>query len=486
MRLNSNLHANIFETKIKGKVSFRLLCKDEVLGKLFDHWSFSLTNKYAFQTTKTYSYAVCYFLNYFIEMTHENDSLTPIFLYEIFENYESFLAFGKDSEIEIIANAAINLKSRSLSGSSIETHFSAVNLFIDASESMRIGMLQLEERGYLSEGATSTTSLVLSAYENSPYNLKAAIKKNSWLAGCISGGYKKLKRRKLKLKSKPKLIARTNDYGGDELTFPIDLCSQLIYSTNCLRDRTLWSLIAATGIRISEALSIFTTDIKYSPDLSKKPEVEIISPESRFDVLKKYLTQSDISKLSHKGRIYPNTFLIEPFASIFWQSLADYTEQENLKEKRTGFTSRHPFLFRNLKSGSPLISSYVSLLERFQKASRSVTGETYGFHSLRHMYAYYLCNYCPNPNPTKEKPFGLDISLVQKYMGHASLATTKRYARTDLDLLNATIATANMLRVSCDSFTIMDIQIKYVERQLAAMKEKRDSLFLKNKEVAQL
>lgn len=477
MQIISKLHASIFETKTNDKVSFRLLCNDDVLEKFFDHWSHSLSNNYSYQTTKTYSYAVCNFLNFLIEMSRLNGSLTPFFLYEVLESYESFLAFGKDSEIKIIADTAINLKSNCLSGSSIETYFAAVNSFIDASNNMREGMLQLEERGYLSKDIASTTSLLLSAYENTPSKVKAAIKKNSWLAGCLSGGYKKLKRRKIQIKSKPKMIIRTDNYGGDEKSFPIDLCSKLIYSTDCLRDRTLWSLIAATGVRISEALSIFTSDIKFSLNSDKTPKIFIIPPETRIDSLKNFLTENEISKLSHKGRTHPDTFLIEPFATIFWDALADYTEQENLKDKKRGVPNYHPFLFRNLKNGNHVVSSYMSLLERFQKAAKKITGNTYGFHSLRHMYAYYLCNYCPSPDPKKNKEFGLDISLVQKYMGHSSIETTKRYARTDLDLLHITMATANMLRMSQDSFTVMDVHIQHVEKQLSVMKKKREEFY---------
>ncbi|WP_410784610.1 tyrosine-type recombinase/integrase, partial [Leifsonia sp. SIMBA_070] len=67
-----------------------------------------------------------------------------------------------------------------------------------------------------------------------------------------------------------------------------------------------------------------------------------------------------------------------------------------------------------------------------------MTGTSYGFHSLRHMYAYYLVNHCPNPRDPNR--FGLDLKMVQLLMGHKSIKSTERYARKDAKMLEATFA----------------------------------------------
>lgn len=54
-----------------------------------------------------------------------------------------------------------------------------------------------------------------------------------------------------------------DEFGGDEKAFPIDKCAELIDSAPSLRDKVLWSLTAASGCRISEALNMLKDDIVF-------------------------------------------------------------------------------------------------------------------------------------------------------------------------------------------------------------------------------
>jgi integrase/recombinase XerD len=256
-------------------------------------------------------------------------------------------------------------------------------------------------------------------------------------------------------------------FGGDDKAFPIDKCLDLIQSATCSRDKMLWSLLAASGPRVSEALTMLEQDIK--PGESELNRVKIIDPSTRRNVLIKYLTESEINALPHKGRAHFQTFLIEPFASMFWIALEEY--KTDLRKQRLLAPVTHGFLVRNLKNGEPMYNSYQTLYERFHAAALRTTGKSYGFHSLRHMYGYYLLNHCPNPKPHSNRRYGLDIETVQKFMGHQSVKSTQRYARQDAHLLQATLAAANLARLTGGPKTVAEARIAFHQQEIKHLKQ---------------
>ena len=470
-------HAELMSTERNGFSTFRLLCSDNLLCEFFDSWVYQLATKDSFKTARTYAYAVVQFINYIIEIAEQHNGLTPILMLRALDSYESFLAFGEESESELAANAAkgIGFK-KGLSGASITTHFAAVNRFINASENLRIALLELEASGYIDDANASMLPITVAKYITTPPKIKAAIKSTSWLAGCIAGGYKKIKTTGLKPKSKVKTTIYADEFGGDEKTFPIDKCRELIESAPNLRDKTLWSFIAASGVRYTEAATVTLDDVD-----TKLRKVVIIDPDTRRDMFKGYLTESQINKLDHKGRTHPETFLIEPFNSMFWRYFAEYIESEYKKENKRASIITHRFVFRDLRNGKPLLNSYQTLYEPFHNVAKTVTAQSYGFHSLRHMYGYYLANFCPSPYPRPDQPFGLPIEQVQKYMGHSSAATTARYGRKDMFLMESMLATINMLRLENPAFSVADQRIKYLESQLKQLKleQQKQNLLIK-------
>ena len=272
------VHAELMSTVRNGFTTFRLLCSDEMLGDFFDEWAFKLAKKYPYNTNKTYSYAVLKFINYILEVAEQCNGLTPLVMNKALDSYESFLAFGEESDCSLASSVAKALGSKPIGGSAIETNFAAVNAFIDVSENLRVALLELESMGYIANAASSMIPITSSKYIETPAKVKAAIKSKSWLAGCISGGYKKIKRAGLKPKSSAKTIIYADNLGGDEKTFPIDLCRNLINQAPNLRDKLLWSFIAATGVRVSEAATVMLDDI----DTSSRT-ISIIPPESRVE-----------------------------------------------------------------------------------------------------------------------------------------------------------------------------------------------------------
>ncbi|SNB73921.1 integrase/recombinase XerD [Pseudomonas sp. LAIL14HWK12:I4] len=460
---------SIMETFRAGRPTYRMLSADVVTSEFFDTWIFELSKRQAWNTVKSYGPAVLLFIQYIQVVADRNGGLTPLLLTEAIEGYENFLAYGTGSSVKLSRSVARILGNRKMGGSSIRKHLTAVNNFIDASETFRKAIFQLQETGYVGKDLISALPAITSQYVAAPRKISVAIGNSSWLAGCIAGGAKRIRQVGLVATSKPSTMAHTDSYGGDEKVFPIDLCVKLIESATCLRDKTLWSLLAACGCRISEALTMFTSDVCIYPGKPADSYVQIIDPNSRIKELSRFMTDVAISKLSHKGRLHPETFLIEPFASHFWVNLDLYIAEQRALEMKRHRPVSHRFLFRNLLNGEGMPSSYQAVWERFNAAAKALTGESYGFHSLRHMYAYYLHNHCPNP--FKPGAFGFELGVVQKLLGHSSATAVERYARKDSHMLRASMAAMNLMRMRDSTFNVAKVQIEHLRQQIAHLEK---------------
>lgn len=457
------IHFETVKSSRNGRTFYRLLCSDPAVAEFFDHWTYGLAARCSPNTVRTYSEAVKLFLAYVYAIAHIRGGLTNLILADAIDGYESYLVYGSESSDPYISAAAKLIGNRSMGGSSIRVHIAGINNFIAASESFRVSLQQLVETGYVSDVLVTTLPLTTSRHAGASVGVKRAIKDSSWLAGCLQGGVRRVPKATLVPVSKRSNVTYTDRFGGDDLVFPIDKCQALIESALCLRDKVLWSLIAASGCRISEALTIFRDDVKIDLDTPSKSRVLIIDPATRLKELSKFMGDAALSVLSHKGRKVAETYLIEPFASMFWTYLDEYIQEQRALESSKHRPVTHRFLFRNLLNGKPIPSSYQAMWERFHKAAKAVTGRGYGFHSLRHMYAYYLVNHCPNP--FVPGTFGMDLAFVRDVMGHASTKTTENYARKDGFMLEATLSAMNLSRIRSTDHSVVSVQIQYLERK---------------------
>ncbi len=464
--------AFVCEAERNGYKYYKLICNDHYLCDFFDHWSYQLSCKKSFRTVKIYSQGVEAFINYLFEAEEIFGSLDVYGLHDALESFESYLVFGSNSDSKLAKEVATRLRNgETASASTVNTYFAGLNNFLEKSENFRSTLLSLQLRGV--KTAINPTDVPLSLYEqiDTPDNIKRAVKESSWMSGCISGGMRRIKKKHLAISAPKSTVIFTDEYGGDEKTFPIDLAKELIDSAPNLRDKVLWSLIAASGCRISEAQTLLKRDIKI--DISKMDneitvikKIYIVDPDTRKEELSKFLTETQINSLPHKGRTPPDTYLIEPFASIFWKTYDEYLADEIKKSKKRGLTVDHGFLIRLVPTGEPAIDSYQTLYDTFSAAAKALTGNTYGFHSLRHMYGYYLKNFCPMGNGK----FGMELKDVQKYMGHGSISATGRYARDDVIKLNSAMGAMNMHRNRMPNFNIRDAKIKYLESEIERLK----------------
>jgi integrase/recombinase XerD len=465
-----------------GKTYFQIACCDQKLCDFFDQWSYSLAGRKKYKTVEAYAYGVKRFIDYFLEADAQLSGISDLALNELLQNFESYLAFGLDSDTALTKKIAEVIPPGSLSGSSITLSLTALNNFLEASEKFRVASLLLEEGGFIDRQNIQTSGIIERIGKDTPNDaVQRAVRQSSWFSACLRGGMKTIKKTHLKPVCKPTDIIYADEFGGDEKTFPYDLAESLIKKAPNLRDKLLWSLIAATGIRISEAMTMFESDViietSVKPDMptgsqrrviSKK--VLVIDPDTRRSKLILFLSETKINSLPHKGREHPDTYMIEPFASLFWRYLAEYKADQNKKAKKRPIGPSHPFLFSLETTGEPIVSSYQTLYESFKMVSKEVTGTAYAFHSLRHMYGYYVHNFAPKANGE----FGLPLKQVQMLLGHASIKSTQRYARQDSTKLNAAMSALNMARSNDASFSINQSRIRYLENLIKEIKAQKD------------
>ncbi len=154
------------------------------------------------------------------------------------------------------------------------------------------------------------------------------------------------------------------------------------------RERALFELLYATGLRVSEAAGLDLEDVDFGSRLVRvtgKGRRERIVPfgEAAEDALRAYLPSRDA--LRHRGRGHEHG-------------------------------SEEP-LFVNARGGRLTSRSMARLLKRRLRAAG--LPEEISPHALRHTFATHLLQ------------AGADLRAIQELLGHASLSTTQKYTHLD-------------------------------------------------------
>ena len=156
------------------------------------------------------------------------------------------------------------------------------------------------------------------------------------------------------------------------------------------RDHALFALMFNTGARVQELLNLRFCDVRLQPP-----------------------SQVKLAGKGNKTRICP-----------IWPQTAKLLRR--LKEERQGTNNPTAPLFVNNR-GTQLTRYGVRYLLREYLLSvgeqvPSVAGKRIHPHSLRHTTAIHLLK------------AGVDFASISQWLGHASLTTTMRYARADIDM----------------------------------------------------
>jgi integrase len=233
-----------------------------------------------------------------------------------------------------------------------------------------------------------------------------------------------------------------------DLDFPLEWLPALIENAGSWRDRALWLLLAAAGLRISEAKNLLLEDI----DLEQQ-EVFVLDPAGR-----RFAIPAADSRIHRfKGRTMAVTYLFAPLREEFFKALEQYLRNEFVPAYKPG---EPQYLFQCVEPsyrGRPLVeASDSAIAQNFKRAVRLARvplphgAREWTPHSLRHLYGVYMLNDYPI-NPALGD-FGLELTEVQMLMGHTSIKSTAHYARSKLRRLAAKLQASDevMLGLSDD------------------------------------
>jgi len=172
----------------------------------------------------------------------------------------------------------------------------------------------------------------------------------------------------------------------DEIIHLLDTIKNDVLPTKSpLRDKAIFELLYATGVRCSELISIKIDEIDF---------------------------EQKIIRILGKGK----KERIVLFGSKALQKLKDYLEFERQTTKDC------PYLFlnnRNEQLTSRSVQRIFEMFRKFLKIERKITP-----HKIRHSFATHLLNQ------------GADLRIVQELLGHKTIASTEKYTHvTALELI---------------------------------------------------
>jgi integrase len=246
-----------------------------------------------------------------------------------------------------------------------------------------------------------------------------------------------------------KSVRQQRQIDTDWLDFPLEHFPALMSAATCWRDRTLWSLLLASGIRRSEALNLQWCDIDFA-----NRQVYVLDPE-----LLRYgrdMPQSE-RDLRFKGRTVSRTYLFLPYRNWFFEYLSRYRKEEyRLPQDGNDFVFQYlikPHHGRPLVEASDetLNAAFKSAVQRARIPGPPIAkSHIWTAHSLRHAYGVFMLNDYAVPN--QQTP-GLTLAEVQQLMGHKDINSTRKYARERTSRLQNKLRSHDQLYIQGDAPT---------------------------------
>lgn len=414
--------------------------------------------EYSYRTQKRYAEVVSRFIDYLCEAQVFDQVVRPGQLNAVIEAFPTLLRDGsaitvtrvRKSENDLwLADVAERLDWAPLAPKSFDNTIPAVNRFLRLSESLareageKAALLGVDaKQGYAALIEALDGAVTLSRHE------VTAMKQNSMFGNVAKYAPKGIQRaRGLRGPGTPSPSSRRI------LDFPRDSLQALIEAADSWRDKSLWLLLGATGIRTSEALNVHLDDV----DLEAQ-KIYVFDPRGR----RAELGEADPNRLRFKGREMAYTYPIPELRQDLFYALQQYLRFEFVPCYKPG---EPPYLFQYLepsRRGQPYVdASPAALTQTFKRALRAADipvpkeGKDWVLHSLRHMYGVYMVNDFPvNPQIGQ---FGLPLVDVQMMMGHASIRSTAHYARTKHRRLEAKLAASDqtMLGMTAEELTAL-------------------------------
>ncbi|GAD89397.1 site-specific integrase [Vibrio cyclitrophicus] len=215
------------------------------------------------------------------------------------------------------------------------------------------------------------------------------------------------------------------------------------------RERLLYALIHATGLRISEALMLQFSHIDFTNRLIYMKKIDFRG----LTLIEKQSCKSEKGRSTKDDIVH----LFGDAEEVFWLALEDYLGSS---EFCSNFSHDFIFVFqKGSRKGRPLLlvnqarrnKRSLSNIEKKYKLALNKIGVSYiyGFHLARHTLINYLLNEYPTieemEDGSQRIKFGLEVQIVKKLIGHESLNSTLRYIKIDEDKVKDEHAKARIL-----------------------------------------
>jgi integrase len=383
----------------------------------------------SYETRRRYSHAVANFIDYLYEINviGAGATVTNAELSSAITNYVLFLQGSQKlyrSQLEDYAN---RLKKKPLAKNSYSPVISAINNFLYLCQHLA------DEACSLANIEPDFNNIKLVIQQISGNKGLSTFQRRHLIQNTVLGGVIRTTKAKL---TAPTKIAHPSKKSIDSntLDFPVNRAIDLFNAAKSFRDKAFYALLAASGLRSSEARSILMSHIDTKGLTVRVDDTDCI----RFGL--------NSRKKGHrfKGRETSRVFLIEPFKTLFFQYFVQYVKKERIN------SVSHNYVFQCLhgeERGKPFKDAADSTInDAFHAACRRADiygheldpNKTYTIHSLRHMYGIVLLNYFHLENGQTFR-----LTEVQHLMGHKHISSTQKYARQDSDLLAAKMEWAN-------------------------------------------
>jgi len=399
---------------------------------------------YSFRTQKRYAEVASRFIDYLYEAQAFDQAVRPSHLNAVIDAFPTLLRDGsaitsarvrKSSNDLWLAEVAERLDWAPLAPKSFDNTIAPVNRFLRLSESLareaseKAGILGVDtKQGYTALIQALDGMVTLNRHE------VHAMKQNS-----MFGNVAKYAPNGIQRARGMRAPGTTSSSSRRVFDFPRDSMQALIEAAYSWRDKSLWLMLGATGIRTSEALNLLLDDI----DLEAQ-KIYVFDPKGR----RAELGELDPNRTRFKGRQMAYTYPIPELRRDLFYALHQYLNLEFVPCYKVGEPAYFFQYVEPTRRGQPYVdASYAALTQNFKEALKAAEipvpkeGKDWVLHSLRHMYGVYMVNDFPlNPQLGQ---FGLPLVDVQMMMGHASIGSTAHYARSKQRRLEAKLAASD-------------------------------------------
>lgn len=429
--------------------SLRLYDNDDQPVDLFNRFTddMRLRSRLAESSQKGYAEHVANGLDYLYELGHLDvaNPPSPENFNRALNDYPIFLEDAQYCSDPVLAEVALRLEKTPISKNSCKKHCAAMNKFTHSCE------IYVKQQREIKSALGINLNLQYVIFGEPEFIERTSLERfrlrqNSLIAGNIMGTKLKATKRKPRMSTTPP----TPTFEGKD--FPRSRLGATLNLIKNTREKLLAIMIAAGGLRFSEAIQIRRNDI----DLINKT-ISVNDPNGT----RRPITEK-ARRMPFKGRRTAKVYLIQPLHDQLFELIELY-----LKERPQAIEEDYLFLHESEeKYGRPMcISTPMKTLNKsfnlaFKKAQLKEAGLTgsdahhlFTMHSLRHFYAMWLRN-CVRVKG-KAKP-GLEYYQIQRLMGHKLLSTTMCYCHDDQNIVDLLMEVADIRMEHPDNVIDLD------------------------------